>query len=424
MQTTLPPLILAGRLAMALGLAVFMGLAFEEIYKIEERSIPGGVRTFPMLSMCGAALYLVEPTHAAAFIAGLIGLAVWLHAYLRNAPALHEVPTFMVPASNLLAYSLGPIALLQPPWVPVGLTVAAVLLLGARDRLHQLTRIVPRDELVTAGMFLILVGIVLPLLPHEPVTSMTPLTPYGVWLAVVTICALSYASYLIQRYAPIKEGALLPAVLGGAYSSTATTVVLSKRLRDAKQAPADISAGIVVATAIMYLRLDVVVAVFNVHLALVLVPGLVGLSIIAAAFAFYEWRRPRPRNAKGNLKLPPNNPLQIGTALVFAGLIVVISMISAWVKDAFGATGILVLSAIVGLTDIDPFVLNIAQGGVTGITVASLAAAVLIAAASNNVAKAAYAFGFGGAAARRPASMLLALAALGIAVAAVYAVYA
>jgi uncharacterized membrane protein (DUF4010 family) len=421
---TLPPLELAGRLAMAVALAVFMGLAFEETYKTEERSRPGGIRTFPMLAMCGATLYLIEPAHAFAFIAGLLGLAAWLHAYLRSAPAKPEAPTFMVPASNLLAYVIGAIALMQPPWVAVALAVAAVLLLGTRERLHRLIHVVPRDELLTVGEFLILVGIILPLVPHERVSSLTPLTPYGVWLAVVTVCTLSYLSYLLQRYAPIKNAALLPAVLGGAYSSTATTVVLAKRLREAKQAPADISAGIVAATAIMYVRIGVVVALFDMHIALTLAPALVVLAAIGAALAIYEWRRPRARSAKTNLVVLPKNPLQIPAALIFAALIVVISVISAWVRGAFGESGILVLSAVVGATDIDPFVLNIAQGGIGGMSVASLCAAVLIAAASNNVAKAAYAIGFGGMAGRRPAVMLLALALLGLLAASIYIVKA
>jgi uncharacterized membrane protein (DUF4010 family) len=422
---TLPPLELAGRLAMAVALAVFMGLAFEETYKTEERSRPGGIRTFPMLAMCGATLYLIEPAQAFAFIAGLLGLAAWLHAYLRSAPAKPEAPTFMIPASNLLAYVIGAIALMQPPWVAVALTVAAVLLLGTRERLHRLIHIVPRDELLTLGMFLILVGIILPLVPHERVSSLTPLTPYGVWLAVVTVCTLSYLSYLLQRYAPIKNAALLPAVLGGAYSSTATTVVLAKRLREAKQASADISAGIVAATAIMYVRLGVVVALFDIHIALTLAPALAALCAIGAALAIYEWRRPRARSTKTNLAVLPKNPLQIPAALIFAALIVVISVISAWVRGAFGENGILVLSAVVGASDIDPFVLNIAQGGVAGMSIANLSAAVLIAASSNNVAKAAYAIGFGGmTAARRPAAMLLALALLGLLAAAIYVVKA
>jgi len=410
---------LAGRLTLAVGLAVFMGLAFEETYKTEERSSPGGIRTFPMLAMGGATLYLIDPAHALAFVAGLLGLAAWLHAYLRRAPTSHEAPTFMIPASNLLAYVIGAIALMQPPWVAVALTVAAVLLLGARERLHRLIHIVPREELLTLGMFLILVGIILPLVPHEPVTSLTPLTPYGVWRAVVTVCTLSYLSYLLQRYAPIKHAALLPAVLGGAYSSTATTVVLAKRLREFKHTPADISAGIVAATAIMYVRLGLVVAVFDTHFALTLAPALAALCAIGAALAVYEWRR--PRTAKTNLAVLPKNPLQIPTALIFAALIVVISIVSAWVRGAFGESGILVLSAVVGATDIDPFVLNIAQGGVAGMSLTSLCAAVLIAASSNNVAKAAYAIGFGGKAGRRPAIMLLALAVLGMVAAAIYA---
>jgi uncharacterized membrane protein (DUF4010 family) len=421
---TLPPLELAGRLALAVGLAVFMGLAFEETYKTEERSSPGGIRTFPMLAMCGATLYLIEPAHAIAFVAGLVALGAWLHAYLRAAPPAREAPTFMIPASNLLAYVIGPIVLLQPPWVAVALATAAVLLLGTRERLHRLIHVVPRDELLTVGEFLILVGIILPLVPHERVSSLTPLTPYGIWLAVVTVCTLSYLSYLLQRYAPIKNAALLPAVLGGAYSSTATTVVLAKRLREAKQAPADISAGIVAATAIMYVRIGVVVALFDMHIALTLAPALVVLAAIGAALAIYEWRRPRARSAKTNLVVLPKNPLQIPAALIFAALIVVISVISAWVRGAFGESGILVLSAVVGATDIDPFVLNIAQGGIGGMSVASLCAAVLIAAASNNVAKAAYAIGFGGMAGRRPAVMLLALALLGLLAASIYIVKA
>ena len=44
----MPPIELAERLTMLLALAVFLGLAFEEIYKRDQPTIPGGIRTFPM----------------------------------------------------------------------------------------------------------------------------------------------------------------------------------------------------------------------------------------------------------------------------------------------------------------------------------------------------------------------------------------
>jgi uncharacterized membrane protein (DUF4010 family) len=55
--------------------------------------------------------------------------------------------------------------------------------------------------------------------------AISPVTPFRIWVAVVVISGLSYLTYLVQRYRPTKAGALLPALLGGAYSSTATTVV-------------------------------------------------------------------------------------------------------------------------------------------------------------------------------------------------------
>ena len=195
----LAPLELAGRLALAFGLAVFLGLAFEEVYKREDRSSPGGVRTFPMLAVSGAMLYLIESQRALAFIAGLLALALWLHAYLRNAPPGPNSTSLMIPVSNLLAYLIGPVALTQPPWMVVAVSVTAVILLGTREQLHRLIEVVPQDELLTAGKFLILIGIILPLVPNQPITAATTLTPYHVWLAVVAVCTLSYMSYLVAK---------------------------------------------------------------------------------------------------------------------------------------------------------------------------------------------------------------------------------
>jgi uncharacterized membrane protein (DUF4010 family) len=421
-MTPLPPLELAGRLGLALGLAIFLGLAFEEVYKASERDTPGGIRTFPMLAVSGALLFLVEPAHAIAFVAGLVALALWLFAYLRPAHPEGGLPSLMIPASSLLAYAIGPAALTQAPWVPVAATVSAVLLLGARERLHRLGHVVPREELLTAGRFLVLVGIILPLVPNEPVTTVTSLTPYHVWLAVVAICTLSYASYLLQRHMPSKEAVLVPAALGGAYSSTATTIVLARRLHESGPR-ADIAAGVVLATAIMYVRLGLVIALFNPPLALALAPPLLGLCALGTALAAYEWRRRGEQTPQERLSLAAVNPLQITTATIFAALFVLISIVSAWVRGAFGQGGVLGLAAIVGATDIDPFVLTIAQGSIAGMSLSGLLAAILIAASSNNLAKAGYALGFGGThAARRPAAMLVILALAGYAAAAIYLV--
>ena len=76
------------------------------------------------------------------------------------------------------------------------------------------------------------------------------------------------------------------------------------------------------------------------------------------------------------------------------------------------------LAAVVGFADIDPFVLNLAQGGTSGISGAAAAAAILIAASSNNLLKAGYASVFGGGrATATSAAALIGLAAAGVAIA-------
>jgi uncharacterized membrane protein (DUF4010 family) len=424
MLDDLSALEIAGRLGLAIAMAVFMGLAFEGIYKREQHASPGGIRTFPLLAALGAMLFLLDAKSLLPFITGIGAVAIWLYAHIRRAAESDaERPSLMIPTANLLAYTFGPLALRQPPWITVAAAVTAVLLLEGRERLHRLALQVARDEVFTLGKFLILVGIVLPLVPNHPIVAWTPISPFQAWLALVAISTLSYASYLLQRYLPSRSGALLPAILGGVYSSTATTVTLARRQRQGGAVQTDIAVGIIVASAMMYLRIDVVVAIFNPGLARVLLPPLLILFALAVLIASWQWRHrqhttPAPA---GIVLVTASNPLQLGTALTFALLFVVAALASAWVSANFGRSGVYGLAALTGTTDINPFVLNLAQGGVSTMPLPALATAILIAVASNNMLNAAYALLFGGIrACLRPALVLFGLGAIGLAIALLY----
>ena len=418
-------------LGLLLGLSFFFGLAFEDFYSRRSEARPGGVRTFPLLAVIGGVLHLLDPTHIAA-AAGVVVLGAWLFAYYRAALAerAENVPNrgeLIVPVSNLLAFLLGPIALAAPAWLAIGITVAAVLLLTERERLHRLAERLELRELVIAGQFLILTGLVLPLLPDAPVSSLTTITPYKAWLALLAVCTISYASYLLRRYAAPKGGDLWIAALGGLYSSTATTIVLARRAAASDEAVSVALAGITLATALMFPRVLAVIAVFNRPLALALVPGLLVPCALGLVLAFVQYRRgggARRDSPQSDRADEERNPLELSAAAVFAVLFVVISIASSWVKAHFGTIGIDVLAAVVGITDIDPFVLSLAQGVAAPLPVEAAAAAVLIATASNNFLKAGYAAAFMGLRKSLPAVaslVLLALAALAIALAMIVA---
>ena len=387
-------------IALLLALSLFFGLAYEEFHAHAEAKPPGGIRTFPLLALAGALLYRIDTKTVLPFSAGLLILGAWLFAWYWRHPheteeKAAEEPGLVVPICNVLAYLLGPVALGEPPWVAAGATVAAVLLLTSRERLHALARSVEHAEIVTAGKFLIITGIVLPLLPDQPVTSLTPITPRQVWLAVLAVCTISYASYLLRRAVGKAASDLVVTALGGLYSSTVTTVVLARKLGQAPATGGRIKAGIIVATGIMYLRILAVVAVFNLALAAQFAPA--ALTLAAAALGWggiLYWRSPEETNRADSA--PPRNPLELTAAFTFAALFVAISLLSYWVRSRYGSLGLNVLAAAVGVSDIDPFVLSLAQGGVVPLPVRDSTIAILIATASNNVLKAGYTIAYAG----------------------------
>ncbi len=392
-----PPL---ANFALLLGLSFFLGLAFEDFFSRAKTRRPGGIRTFPMLSVAGGILYLLDREHFIPFTAGLLLLGLWLAIYYRihigEADEAGEPNVgLVVLVVNVQAYLLGAIALAFPYWLAVGTTVTTVLLLASRERLHEFARRLEMREIITAGEFLILTGIILPLLPTEPVTSLTNITPRQVWLALVVICGISYASYLAQRYWRPAAAGLWTAALGGLYSSTATTIVLARRAKAAGAMQADAAAGITLATGLMYLRLLVVIGIFNIDLAKHMAIALLALFVLASVICALQlwwlgWRSNAEPVALGR------NPLELGPAALFAALFVATSLLSSWVTARFGITGVYSLAAIVGITDIDPFVLNLAQGAAAGVPNAAIAPAILIAASSNNLLKAGYAAAFSG----------------------------
>jgi uncharacterized membrane protein (DUF4010 family) len=375
-----------------------------------------------MLALAGGVLYLLDPAHFVPFTAGLVILGAWLVIYYRayvGAADEQGEPTagIVVLILNVHAYLLGAVALALPPWIAVTMTVVSVLLLTGREQLHALARRLDIGEIITAGQFLILTGIVLPLLPNQPITTLTPITPRQVWLALVVVCTFSYVSYLAQRYWAAATGGLWMAALGGLYSSTAVTVVLARQAKAEPAVRRQAQAGITLATAIMYLRILAIVAIFDLELARVLLLPLCALSLAGFAFCALQYRfaaAPDKPSSQAMHLAASTNPLQLGAAAIFAVLFVAVSLISTVAKSQFGISGIYALAAIVGVSDIDPFVLNLAQGGVAGVANTALATAILIAASSNNILKAIYAASFaGGKATAASAGALMALAMAG-----------
>jgi hypothetical protein len=105
--------------ALLIGLSLFLGFAYEDFFAHSNIRRPGGIRTFPILASAGGVLYLFDPAHFVPFTAGLVVLGIWLAVFYRQHIGERDEEGepnvgLVVPALNIHAYLLGPIALALP----------------------------------------------------------------------------------------------------------------------------------------------------------------------------------------------------------------------------------------------------------------------------------------------------------------------
>jgi uncharacterized membrane protein (DUF4010 family) len=400
------------KILVTLFLCFLIGLEREE-HKAASGYTFGGVRTFPIIGLLGYALSLLSSGQLLplavgfAVIGGFLLLSFW-HKLLETPGA--GVTTEV---SALLTYLLGALVQRDFYWIAATLVVISMLLLTLKKALEEMSRKVSGDEILSFTKFLLLAAVILPAVPNRDYTSFQ-LNPYRTWLVVVAVSGVSYAGYALQRLFKGRGGVLTTALVGGAYSSTVTTVTLAKKSHDAGR-PRLFSGSILMASGMMYLRLIGLLWLFNEDLFRALAPAFAGLAVVALLGGAWWAHRPDAGEAAQTNDAQAKNPLELDAAFLFAGLFLAILVATRLAVQYLGNAGVYGLAGIMGLTDVDPFIMGMTQTAGTGTALPVAVAAIAIAASSNNVAKGAYAFAFADRETGRTSlGLLLGLAALGL----------
>ena len=385
----------AVKIIIVLLLSFLIGLEREE-HKSEGDYSFGGVRTFPLIGLVGYAVALLSkdqllPLSIGFAVIGAFLLMAYRHK-LSTGEALAEAPGVTTEISGLTTYMLGAVVYQGYYWIAATIAVVSLFLLELKGVLEGLSKRLAPHEILTFTKFLALTAVILPALPNTRFTQFG-LNPFKTWLLVVAVCGISYGSYVLLTLTKQSSGVLLSGILGGAYSSTATTVALAKKAALQKAAHL-FSGGIVVASAMMYLRLAILLMLFNRILLHLLAVPLILLACVAAITGWLWSRVQHQKSPESGAEFQPRNPLELRSAIFFAVLFLAVLVISRLVLTHFGHTGIYGLASLIGLVDVDAFILGMTQSAGT-LTSGSLAAkGILIAVASNNMAKGFYAYAF------------------------------
>ncbi|MGR9114275.1 MAG: MgtC/SapB family protein [Gammaproteobacteria bacterium] len=373
---------------MTTAFAFVVGLEFRRYQQLNQYIHHfGSTRTFVLVGILGFILFTIDSSRLL-YLGGFLLLGSLLSIYYWRLAAEGLFSLFSILIA-LLVYLIGPVSLSFPGWFLVLFVVVLVLILGEKPLIHKISDRLDNEEMITLAKFLIISGVILPLLPDQAIAPMLPVTYYKVWLAVIIVSGFSYLSYLINTYFFKSRSLLITGILGGLYSSTAATVVIGRRSRGMADANRYVSSALIMATMMMYIRLLIIIFLFDRTAGVqLLVPFLA--IIIMSFMASFVLLHINNHNAPLHSAAATKHPLELSTAIVFALLFVIFAWVTHTVTNRFGSHGLNYLAVVVGFTDIDPFILSLLSGKFV-VSEAAIVSAVILASGSNNLLKASYA---------------------------------
>jgi uncharacterized membrane protein (DUF4010 family) len=380
------------RFGVALVLGFFMGLQREYAYRKrreEEGELMAGARTFPIIALMGAASALAATELGEAWPFGITVLAVGLLLAVGHFwQAREREMGLTTEMAALVAFFTGALCFWDHIRLAAALGVSTAVLLSLKVQTHTLARRIDSEDVYATLKFAVITVIVLPLLPRQGFgpPPFDVLVPYNVWLMVVLISGISFLGYVLIQVVGPRRGVGLTGILGGLASSTAVTLSVAERSRDSKGLDRPFALAVLLAWAIMYVRVIVEVGVVHPPLLVVVWAPVVGVCAASLAYCGYlYWRQPA-----GEQEEPETvrNPFRLGPAITFGVLYAVILVVTNWAQGASGDAGVYLSSLVAGLADVDAITLSMAQLNQKGQLDAETATrAIIIAAAANTVLK-------------------------------------
>lgn len=336
-------------LGAATGLAIGALVGLERGYKLrdqKEGTRVAGVRTFSLMGL-GAGLsgdIAAEQPVAS----GLMIAAMLAYLGIAYAPRLRKDGDATSPIAAVATIGAAFMAGLGNVGLALAAAAVVVLILAMKQELHRFVDRLDERDIHALARFGIIALAILPFLPDRPMGPYGAWNPSTLWWVVVLVTGFSFAGYVANRLFGARHGTIATAVIGGAYSSTAVTQSLAQRLGSGEGGGAE-PAGIALASAVMYLRVILLVAILANRLLLPFLMLVTPALIVAWTAGWWLYRRAERSDAP----TPPGNPIALLPALGFVVFIAVAAVAARWAEGRFGEEGIALLLFLMGTMDVD-----------------------------------------------------------------------
>jgi len=383
-----------------LGIALAIGLliGIERGWKsrqIKEGGRIAGLRTHGLTGLLGGVAGLLSQ-YLGVIAFGFVFLgftAVVTVAYVMQQRVSGDVSITSL-VSMLLTFLLGALVTLDHVNLAASSAVVMAILLRYKDVLHRWLRKLEDHELRAALQLLLISIVLLPILPDHGYGPWQALNPYEIWWMVVLIASISFIGYFSMKIAGPGKGVILTSLAAGMASSTALTLHYARLSKTQENMKGLLAAGILLACGTMFPRVLLISSLINPALFNQLVTPMTVMTLIILILAAIVWHRnpDQPPSEITHLK----NPLELKSAFIFSGLLILVILLGKTAIHFFGDAGLYILAAVSGIADVDPINLTISRMSTVDLSLDVAVLGIVIATSSNTMVKAILASFVGG----------------------------
>lgn len=377
------------QVAIVIGIGLMIGLE-REYSGQKSDEIFAGVRTFPLVALLGYLSGIISgssfPWFLLASFGGIIAIVTVSYLALTKRNDIGATTEISV----IVTFVLGVLVYAGKVQEAVTSAVIVTALLSLKLQFKSLMGIFSKEDYLDLVKFVVIASVILPILPDYDYGPYGVLNPREIWYVIVLISGLSFFGYILTKLTGREKGILLTAFVGGFVSSTVITWDYASKSKKDSENSNLYAAGILMASAIMFGRIWVLIYILNIPLAHYLLVPILVLFVVSGIMAFIIARSGLQSSTTSHLTF--SNPLNLKNASFLAVFFVIIQLLIHYGKNNLGNTGIYVISFLSGITEVDAITLSISKFDHTLTGLSIPATAIILATLSNNLFKLGVAF--------------------------------
>lgn len=369
-------------LAVAIGIGLLIGAERERRKGAGADRSPEGIRTFTIASMLGAVSSIFNFWLLLASI-----ICVTLFTVATRYHQKSEDPGITTEIALILTVILGGLSM-RSPALSAAIAVAVAILLAAKEPMHGFVRrVVTKNEL---GDFLILSAatlIILPLVPNEFIGPYDAVNLRNIWVLVILVMAINVLGQLVLRWLGARIGLPVVGLVSGFVSSVATIAAMGSRAKATHDLIGSAVAGATLSSIATVIQLAILLAAVYPPVLKVLVLPLVfggaSIALYGLIVAFNSYQKIQAETTT------MTNAFNLKSAFILAGMIAMVLIISAALKDRFGQVGLVIALGFAGFADAHAPTIAVASQVAAGkLALENAAIPILVAFSTNTMAKA------------------------------------